>query len=148
MIAQLIFHVLHIAATCTSFGGLFYSRMVLVPNLKYVPIASREEYLDRMIRRFAWVKWIGVGVIAITGILQWISIYPAVANKSAYLAAFIVKMIGAFGLFSITFLLALPDERLKGMQKRRAFWAGINLLCALTILVGAGLMRAIRNGQF
>lgn len=147
MIAQLIFHVLHIAATCTSFGGLFYSRMVLVPNLKYVPLDYREEYLDRMIRRFAWVKWIGVAVIAVTGILQWISVYPGVVNKSGYLAAFVLKMTGAFGLFSITFLLALPDERLKGMQKHRAFWAGANLFCALTILVGAGLMRAIRNGQ-
>jgi uncharacterized membrane protein len=143
----LIAHILHIAATCTSLGGLFYSRMVLLPNLHYVPEEARAMYLDQMIKRFAYIKWIGVGVVAVTGIIQWLDIYPMVVNQSAYLFAFAIKMVGAFGLFAITFLLALPDERLKQMQKRRAFWAGLNILCAFTILVGAALMRAIRNGQ-
>lgn len=147
MILQLICHILHIAATCTSLGGLFYSRMVLIPNLEYVPAVARENYLDKMIKRFAWIKWTGVIVIAVTGIFQWIDIYPGVIDKTNYLLAFVVKMIGAVGLFSITFLLALPNERLKGMQQHRKFWAGINILCAITILVGAALMRSVRNGQ-
>jgi uncharacterized membrane protein len=147
MILQLICHILHIASTCTSLGGLFYSRMVLLPNLKFVPDEARETYLNKMIRRFAYIKWTGVIVVCITGIIQWIGIYPGVLDKSGYLIAFAVKMIGAVGLFTITFLLALPDERLKGMQRHRAFWAGINLICGLTILIGAALMRAIRNGD-
>jgi threonine/homoserine/homoserine lactone efflux protein len=100
-----------------------------------------------MIRRFAYIKWTGVAVVAITGIVQWLDTYPQVADKQNYLLAFAVKMLGAIGLFLITFLLALPDERLKGMQRHRAFWAGINIACGLTILVGAALMRAVRNGQ-
>ena len=147
MIVQLICHILHIAATCTSLGGLFYSRMVLLPNMKYVPEAAREEYLNKMIKRFAYIKWTGVIVVALTGVVQWLDVFPDVADKSQYLIAFAIKMVGAFGLFSITFLLALPNERLKGMQRHRAFWSGLNILCALTILVGAALMRAIRNGQ-
>lgn len=147
MILQLICHILHIAATCTSLGGLFYARMVLVPNLQFVPETARTAYLDRMIRRFAYIKWTGVTVVAITGIVQWIDIWPQVTHKQQYLIAFAVKMIGAIGLFLITFLLALPNERLKGMQRHRAFWSGVNIVCGLTILVGAALMRAVRNGQ-
>jgi len=147
MILQLICHILHIASTCTSLGGLFYSRVVLLPNLKYVPEEARENYLNKMIKRFGYIKWTGVTVVALTGIVQWIDIYPGVTNQSYYLIAFAIKMIGAVGLFSITFLLALPNERLKGMQRHRAFWAGLNILCATTILVGAALMRAVRNGQ-
>lgn len=138
---QLICHILHIAATCTSLGGLFYSRMVLLPNMRYIPQEAREQYLNKMIKRFAYIKWAGV--------IEWIDIYPNIniVDKSKYLIAFAIKMIGALGLFSITFLLALPNEKLKGMQQHRAFWAGVNIFCALTILIGAALMRATRNGQ-
>lgn len=147
MIFQLACHILHIASTCTSLGGLFYSRMVLLPNLKYVPESSREAYLDKMIKRFGYIKWAGVVVVAVTGIFQWIDVYPEVEDKGSYVIAFIIKMTGAVGLFSITFLLALPTERLKGMQKKRAFWSGVNIICALTILIGAAMMRAVRNGE-
>ena len=148
MILQLVCHILHIASTCTSLGGLFYSRMVLLQNMKYVPEEAREYYLNKMIKRFAYIKWTGVIVVALTGVIQWIDVYPGVIDKSSYIVAFSVKMIGAIGLFSITFLLALPNERLKGMQRHRAFWAGLNILCGLTILIGAALMRTIRIGNF
>ena len=144
---QLICHILHIAATCTSLGGLFYARMVVVPNLHYVPEVARALYMKEMLKRFAYIKWSGVTVVVVTGIVQWLDIYPVVANKTHYLLAFALKMVGALGLFSITFLLALPNERLKNMQQHRAFWAGVNIICDLTILIGAALMRAIRNGQ-
>ena len=54
-----------------------------------------------------------------------------------------IKMVGAVGLFSITFLLALPVEKLRGMQRHRAFWSALNIVCALTILIGAALMRTV-----
>jgi uncharacterized membrane protein len=145
---QLFYPVLHIAATCTSLGGLFYARMVLIPNLQYVPEPARETYLAKMIKRYGYIKWTGVTIITITGILQWLDIYPQVSNKENYLLAFVLKMAGAVGLFLITFLLALPNAKLGRMQKHRAFWSGINIICGLTILIGAALMRAIRNGEF
>jgi uncharacterized membrane protein len=148
MIFQLTCHILHIAATCTSLGGLFYSRMVLLPSLEHLPENLRTDYLNRIIRRFGYIKWAGVTVVAVTGIIQWIDIYPTIINQQNYLIAFIVKMTGAVGLFSITFLLALPVDRLKGMQKNRAFWSALNIVCGLTILVGAALMRAARLGSF
>jgi hypothetical protein len=143
---QLICHVLHIAATCTSLGGLFYARVVLWPNLVHVPLPARDAYLRQMITRFAYVKWTGVLVVAITGIIQWLDVWPQVVDRSDYLLAFAVKMVGAVGLFSITFLLALPNDRLRGMQRHRAFWSGVNILCGLMILVGAALMRSVRMG--
>ena len=142
---SLAIHILHIVATCTSLGGLFYARMVLLPNLALVPEAAREPYLKAMMRRFAYIKWTGVVVIAVTGIIQWITIYPQVQNKYYYLLAFALKMLGAVGLFTITFLLALPAAQLKRLQRARAFWAGLNILCGLMILTGAALMRAIRQ---
>ncbi len=72
MIIQLICHILHIAATCTSLGGLFYSRMVLLPNMQYVPEPARDNYLRKMIQRYAYIKWIGVLVVLLTGIIQWL----------------------------------------------------------------------------
>ncbi|MCE3260750.1 MAG: hypothetical protein K0S12_2391 [Bacteroidetes bacterium] len=147
MILPLICHILHIASTCTSLGGLFYSRMVLLPNLKYIPENTREIYLSKMIKRFSYIKWTGVIVVAVTGIIQWFDVYPTVTNKTDYILAFTLKMVGAVGLFSITFLLALPNEKLKGMQRNRRFWSGLNIVCGLTILIGAALMRAVRNGE-
>ena len=147
MILQLICHTLHIASTCTSLGGPFYARTVLIPNLKYVPENAREDYLSRMIQRFAYIKWTGVVIVAVTGIIQWFDVFPAVMNKQGYIGAFTVKMIGAFGLFTITFLLAIPDERLKWMKSQRAFWSGLNIFCGLTVLIGAAMMRAARLGQ-
>ena len=141
----LIIHILHIAATCVSLGGLFYARVVLLPNLALVPEAARENYLKAMMRRFGYIKWTGVAIITITGIIQWLSIYPMVQDKYHYLLAFLLKMLGAIGLFSITFLLALPSQQLKGMQQNRAFWAGLNIVCGLMILTGAALMRMIRQ---
>jgi len=141
---QLICHVLHIAATCTSLGGLFYARAVLWPSLPSLPEHEREVFLAIMIRRFAAIKWTGVAVVAITGIVQWIDIYPTIKSPWHYTLAFGVKMIGAGGLFTITFLLALPGERLRGMQQYRGILSAVNIACGLVILVGAALMRSMR----
>ena len=135
--------VLHIAATCTSLGGLFYARMVLWPTLDVLAPADRDRVLKTAIRRFAIIKWIGVAVVAATGVIQWTLTFPRILDPIPYLFFFAIKMIGAIGLFSITFLLALPAERLQGMQNRRAFWSAINILCGLTILTGAALMRTV-----
>lgn len=143
MSLTLLCRVLHIAATCTSLGGLFYARMVLLPSLESLPAAERESFLSAAIRRFAYIKWAGVTVVAATGVLQWLWIYPTVTDRRLYTAYFAVKMTGAVGLFAVTFLLALPDERLRGMRARRGFWSALNIACGLTILVGAALMRTV-----
>lgn len=140
---QLICRVLHIAATCTSLGGLFYARMVLWPSLDKLPEVERDIFLKEAIRRFAYIKWSGVTVVAVTGVLQWLWTYPYVIDQNLYITYFVIKMIGAFGLFSITFLLALPADKLRGMQTRRALWSGLNIICGLTILIGAALMRTV-----
>ena len=143
----LIFRVLHIAATCTSLGGLFYARMVLWPTLDLLPDAERERFLSGAIRRFAYIKWTGVTVVAVTGIIQWLWTYPNVLDQQSYIVYFAIKMVGAIGLFGITFLLALPSDKLHGMQKRRAFWSGLNIVCGLMILVGAAMMRTVARVQ-
>ena len=137
----LINRVLHIAATCTSLGGLFYARTVLLPSLQTLSEPQRGIFLKYAIRRFAYIKWTGVAVVAITGMIQWLHTYPYVSHRELYLFYFMVKMTGAVGLFSITFLLALPANALRGMQARRAFWSAVNIVCGLAILVGAALMR-------
>lgn len=139
----LLCRVLHIAATCTSLGGLFYARMVLWPTLDLLPGAERENFLTNAIRRFAYIKWAGVTVVAVTGVVQWLWTYPYIIDQQRYLIYFAIKMIGAVGLFGITFLLALPAERLRGMQRHRAFWSAVNITCGLTILIGAALMRSL-----
>jgi uncharacterized membrane protein len=137
----LINRVLHIAATCTSLGGLFYARMVLLPSLQVLAEPERGVLLAQVIRRFAYIKWTGVTVVAVTGVIQWTQVYPHVSQQRLYVFYFMIKMLGALGLFSITFLLALPSDALRGMQARRAFWSAVNIVCGLTILIGAALMR-------
>jgi len=137
--------VLHIAATCTSLGGLFYARMVLWPLLPTLPEPQREQFLKACIRRYAWIKWSGVSVVSVTGLIQWSLTWPTVTDQRLYLVCFAVKMTAALGLVTITGLLALPAEKLQGMQRHRGFWSALNLLCALTILVGAALMRHARQ---
>jgi len=144
IVEEVIFRVLHIAATCTSLGGLTYARFVLLPNMELVAEPQRAVFLANMIRRYGYIKWTGVTVVAVTGIIQWLRVYPTVLDKNLYVTCFAIKMAGAIGLFSITFLLALPVDRLKGMQRNRLFWSGLNILCGITILVGAALMRSVR----
>ncbi len=139
----LLCRVFHIASTCTSLGGLFYARMVLWPTLELLPGPERERFLISAIRRFAYIKWSGVTVVAVTGVIQWFWTYPHILDQRRYIVYFSVKMAGAVGLFSITFLLALPAERLHGMQQHRAFWSALNIICGLTILIGAALMRTV-----
>jgi uncharacterized membrane protein len=138
----LLNRVLHIAATCTSLGGLFYARMVLLPLLQVLPEPERGVFLSQAIRRFAYIKWTGVTVVAVTGVIQWMKTYPHVSHQQLYIFYFVIKMTGAVGLFSITFLLALPANALRGMQAKRAFWSAVNIICGLTILIGAALMRS------
>ncbi len=140
---MLVCRVLHIAATCTSLGGLFYARVVLWPTLPQLPASEREPFLRAMIRRYAVIKWLGVTVVAVTGIIQWFVLWPLVTNGPLYLLYFGIKMAGAAGLFSITALLALPAQKLERMQTNRGFWSALNIACALAILVGAALMRTV-----
>jgi len=44
--------VLHIAAACTSLGGLTYARAVLWPALDRLPPAARADFLAVVMRRF------------------------------------------------------------------------------------------------
>lgn len=147
MSAMLICRVLHIAATCTSLGGLFYARMVLWPSLPHLPEGQREEFLRLAMRKFALIKWAGVIVVAVTGIIQWLHIWPTVSDPRLYVLYFVMKMAGAVGLFCITFLLALPAEKLRGMQAHRGLWSALNILCGVTILIGAALMRTVVKAQ-
>jgi len=144
MSLAVICRVLHIAATCTSLGGLFYARMVLWPLVAELPESEREPILQAAIKRFAWIKWTGVIVVVGTGMIQWVLTWPSVSNQRLYIIFFSIKMLGALGLFTITFLLTLPAERLRGMQRHRGFWSILNILCGMTILVGAALMRSAR----
>jgi hypothetical protein len=121
--------------------------MVLWPTLDVLPGDQREIFLSRIIRRFAYIKWAGVIVVAVTGVIQWLWIYPYVIDQRLYIVYFGIKMIGAIGLFCITFLLALPVDKLRGMQKQRALWSGLNIVCGLTILLGAALMRTVAKVQ-
>jgi uncharacterized membrane protein len=140
---MLVCRVLHIAATCTSLGGLFYARLVLWPTLPQLPASEREAFLRAMIRRYAVIKWVGVAVVTVTGVVQWVVLWPLVTDGTLYLVYFGVKMAGAIGLLSITALLALPAEKLERMQTNRGFWSALNVACGLTILVGAALMRTV-----
>ena len=135
--------VLHIAAACTSLGGLVYARAVLWPALGRLPPAARDGFLAVVMRRFAWIKWTGVAVVALTGVVQWCAVWPQVGARAAYAAAFAMKMGGAVGLGTITFLLALPSDGLRSMHRRRGLWAAINIGCGVAILLGAALMRAV-----
>ena len=140
---MLVCRVLHVAATCTSLGGLFYARMVLWPTLPLLPEPQRDAFLKASIRRYAYIKWSGVTVVAVTGVLQWLYLWPSVTDRRLYAVYFAIKMAGAVGLFTITALLALPAAGLEGMRERRAFWSGLNIACGLAILVGAALMRTV-----
>jgi uncharacterized membrane protein len=139
----LINRVLHIVATCTSLGGLFYARMVLWPLLPELREEDREQFLKKCIRRYSYIKWSGVGIVVVTGLLQLWYVWPNIADQNLYLLYLLIKMFGAAGLFSITFLLALPHMALNEMRRKRAFWSGLNILCGLLILVGAALMRTV-----
>ena len=117
--------------------------MVLWPTLELLSGPERERFLTSAIRRFAYIKWTGVAVVAVTGVIQWLWTYPHVLDQQLYVTYFAIKMAGAIGLFMITFLLAIPKESLRGMQRHRAFWSALNILCGLAILIGAALMRTV-----
>jgi hypothetical protein len=135
--------VLHVAAACTSFGGLLYARAVLWPALRQLPHQARGPFLAAVVRRFAWIKWVGVAVVAVTGIAQWHWVYPTVTHPAPYVGWFAFKMAGGVGLFVTTLALALPLRALEPLRKARAFWSGLNLLFAGMILTGGALMHYV-----
>lgn len=118
--------------------------MVLLPSLDTLPQTERDAMLKESIRRFSYIKFGGIAILAITGVVQWFIVYPTIRDQQLYIIYFIIKMIGAIGLFGITLMLALPDPRFESMRNHRAFWAGLNICCALVILIGAALMRSVR----
>lgn len=144
VVVPFLCRVLHIAATCTSLGGLFYARMVTLPTVNTFDEPLRSQILQQMIRRYAPIKWFGIAVILVTGLVQLFQMWPQVLHPWLYLGALGLKMTAAAGLLSITAMLALPMERWEGMRHRRAFWSGLNILCGLGILIGAALMRQVR----
>jgi uncharacterized membrane protein len=148
MLAIVTARVLHLAATCTSLGGLVYARVILWPAVATLPAEARGPFLKNVIRRYAYVKWTGVAVVAATGVFGLLRVLPTVPARSAgaYLAAFALKMFGAVGLFTITAQLALPLPAFRGVRRRRALWSAVNIACGLLILIGAALMRSIRTG--
>ncbi len=139
-----ISHMLHILAACTSIGGLVYARLVIQPNLSGLPEAFKEALLKKFIARYRLLKWIGVTILGLTGLLQIAVIYPTVEQKKLYTLAFVLKMLFASGLLGITLSLALPHQRFHTIQRNRSFWAAMNICCAIGIVIMTVWMRTIR----
>ena len=67
--------------------------MVLLPSLQVLAEPERAVFLAQVIRRFAYIKWTGVTVVAVTGVIQWTQVYPHVSHQQLYVFYFMIKAI-------------------------------------------------------
>lgn len=159
---DLALHALHLLAGALWVGGMLFTGGILGPVLRReVPPAVRLPLVQTVGRRFSRAGWAALAILALTGLHRvryLLFCSPRYLTGTTYGRLLSIKL-GAFAVMLVLSfwhdlslgpaLIRLADRpaapEFKAAARRLAFWARVNVLLAVTIVVLAAALRLTKD---
>jgi putative copper export protein len=135
----LILRVLHILGATIIVGGLFYLRVVAVPQSS---AGTSEALFGR--RRGKWAMTIGIAslFLLVSGLVNYISWNRTYELPGSYHALFGVKFLLGIAVMFFAAILAGRTAIADRMREKTMLWLNVALALSLAILIVGAVMRS------
>lgn len=128
------FRLIHLLAVITVVGGTIMLRYVIMPAMHAQPAEARRPIHEMVQRRLAVIYPTAIGLILISGIVNVVRAYTVAPRPPmVYDMILGVKLLLAFALFIVAFLLVIPGDN--PVQQKRRFWMTFNVHIAVLIVI-------------
>jgi len=142
-VVNLVSRWLHIMAAATAVGGTIFALLVVLPAAGVLAPEAREAFHVAARRRWSKIVMGAIAVLLISGLYNYFTIkhnYRELLPRW-YEAAFGIKFLLAFAVFTIASLLVGRTSLAQRLRSNIRFWLSANLLMAALIIAISGLMR-------
>ncbi len=141
---QIGLRIAHIAAAVALGGAIVYQLVAVQPVLRTLDESQRATFRTRLAGRWAPVVWLGIALLLITGLANFLVFkvpeYRGRPYAATYHGLFGIKLLAGLALFHAAAMLSGPGERFDRYRARAGGWLvyGV-LLLAIVVVVGAVL---------
>jgi putative copper export protein len=141
---QLLLRWLHILPAVIAGGASLYAAIALIPTLGELPPDVRSSLRERVAARWGPVVSICVALLLASGLANFLLFQSKLHHgQPVYHGFFGMKFLAALGVFFISSALVGRAPALQGMRDRAAFWARINALLVVVIVLISGVLKNI-----
>ena len=135
-----LFQWIHVTAAVIGVGGIGFVLMVLLPSARVLSPEQRDPFLKAVMGRFRWVSWSVILLLLSSGLYN-IHLRAWEAPWGPYWKWLTVKIVLAFLVFAISFLLTLPLRAFDRFRARRKTWLSVAFGLALTVILISAYLR-------
>jgi uncharacterized membrane protein len=130
---------LHLLAAVVGVGAVVFYRVILLPGLSSFRPEDSNAVVERLARRFRMVIWSALVVLVFSGVFNLLE-SPRIAEPD-YRYILGIKLVLAFLMFAIAFVVTLPLAALKRIQREQTALLTVYLVLAVVIIVISAYLR-------
>lgn len=147
MLIDLLLRWTHVLSAVALLGGSFFLRWTVVPALSTLAEEPRQALQQAMRRRWAGVVGVASGLLLISGLVNavlMIKRYEFIGPLSGMYHMLVgVKLLLAFGVFTLAALLSGRSAAAERMRGQHTFWLNVTVALGVTLVCLGGLMKMI-----
>lgn len=137
-----IVHWLHIVGAVSAIGGALIMRMVVHPAMMRLDEDARETFRITAFDKFSKFVMHSILVLLVTGVANIGRVHMSGGSFAGlYGTIFLVKVLLALAVFSLSAALIMPSEALAGFQAKRPKWLLINVVLGLIVIFLSAWLR-------
>ena len=133
--------ILHVAVAIVLVGGTVFMRFVLMPAAKELPEAEHDQLRQRLMARWKRVVHLGIAVLLLSGVFNYIQQRPIHAGDALYHALMGTKMLLALVVFFIASALVGRSATFEKMRQNRPKWMGLVVVLSALIVGISGFVK-------
>lgn len=132
---------IHVGAAIMLLGGSAFMRYVLMPAAGPLPEAEHEALRGRVMDTWRKFVMIGIGLLLITGLYNYIRAIPQHEGQGLYHGLIGTKILLALVVFFLASALVGRSKALEGFRQDRPKWLAITILLAALVVALAGVAK-------
>jgi hypothetical protein len=135
---------LHIVPAVVAGGASVFVAVALLPALGEMPEETRRAARERINARWRVIVMICITLLLASGLANFVLYQgPAHRGQALYQGLFGLKFLAALGVFFIASALTGRSEALQPMRESARFWASLNALLIVAIVLISGVLRGL-----
>jgi uncharacterized membrane protein len=144
-IASLVLRWFHILAGMTAVGGMVFLRAVFVPAVGVLSDGDSRALDDQMRRRWSKIVAAAIGILLVTGLINYFIFRHLYVLPKWYHALWGVKFLIAMVVFFISSVLAGRSALADKFRGSIRLWLNLNILLAIVIVCLSGVLKSAKR---